>query len=113
MCHLMRRTAALLTTASSRRQYTKADQRVNQRPLWTKIVNGKDTHFLYRSSRDGCWSMSCKEESVAKNMREIKTKSASELPTQEGVVWQYYDGKTWQDDDAMACTEVLTGALLT
>ena len=86
--------------------YRRAEQRAHGYPLYSKEAGG-ETHWLYRSGDVvGIWCVADAEANIAKNVGYINTKSAAHLPTQEGVVWRYYDGGSWNDDSAMACTEV-------
>ena len=86
--------------------YRRAEQRAHGYPLYSKEADG-ETHWLYRSGGGtGNWCVAPAEEHIAGNAGYINTKSAADLPTQEGVVWRYSDGGSWNDDSAMACTEV-------
>ena len=85
--------------------YRRAEQRAHGYPLYLKEAGG-ETHWLYRNGGAGNWCVVDAEANIAKNFGFISTKSAADLPTQEGVVWRYYDGGSWNDDSAMACTEV-------
>ena len=85
--------------------YSLAEQTAHGYPRFTKEEGGTK-HHLYRSSKTGRWMAVVGEESIAKNMGSITTKAAAELPTSEGVEWQYYDGSKWVDDGALQCCEV-------
>ena len=83
----------------------------NGAPLYTKSLAGDggaavEKHFLYRSSINGKWLVTDKESDIAKNRRGIESSTSSDLPSESGLTWQYYDGSEWPDDPNMRCTEV-------
>ena len=90
--------------------YSLAEQTAHGYPRFTKEEGGTK-HHLYRSSKTGRWVAVEGEENIAKNLGLITTKAAAELPTSEGVEWQYddgskWDGSKWVDDAALQCCEV-------
>ena len=75
-------------------------------PVYTKKGRG-ETHHLYRAGAGedtGRWMVTWSEEKMTKNEGIIKSKSAAELPTQEGLTWQY--NINIRDDPSMVCTGV-------
>ena len=43
--------------------------------------------FLYRNGTTGCWMVASSEEQIKSNKGVLRTKSAAELPTQNGLKW--------------------------
>ena len=88
--------------------YSRTEKSVNGGyPVYTKKF-GMHTHHLYRAGAGedtGCWMVAESERYKTRNEGHIKSKSAAELPTQEGLEWQYAWGG-WKDDPSMVCTGV-------
>ena len=85
--------------------YRRAERLAHGYPVYQLVKDGKTTHFLYRASDDKCWTGTDSEGGIAMNRGAITMKEPGDLPTCDGV-WQYLDRGSWQDDSAMACTEV-------
>ena len=85
--------------------FKRTDKTVHGYPAFTKTEDGV-THYLFRSSDDGRWAVTDDEKHIAKNFGWIVSKDAAELPTQEGLEWQYWNNGSFKDDSAITCTEV-------
>ena len=85
--------------------FERTDKTVHGYPAFTKTEDGV-THYLYRTSDDGHWIVTDDEKNIARNAGWIMSKDAAELPTQEGLEWQYADNGSRMDDSAITCTEV-------
>ena len=66
--------------------------------------------FLYRNGTTGCWVVAENSGQMNTNKGFLRTKSAAELPTQDGIKWQYQSSSnfravtgTWRDDSAIVC----------
>ena len=98
--------------------YSRTEKSVNGGyPVYTKkgkvFVDGQwrdGTHYLYRAGAGedtGRWMVTNSEYDMTKNEGYIKSKSAAELPTQEGLQWEYESMVWgWKDDPSMVCTGV-------
>ena len=84
--------------------------------LYTKQGPGGTTLYLYRAASTGCWMATATKAHMDRGKGILRSKSAADLPTQEGLKWQYYSSGTfaavtgaWRDDDAMVCTPLEQG----
>ena len=85
--------------------FERTDKMVHGYPAFTKTEDGV-THYLYRTSDVGDWMVTTDEKGIARNTGGIGSKDAAELPTQEGLEWQYSNNGSFKDDSAITCTEV-------
>ena len=78
----------------------------NGYPVFTMTTEGGQAFFLNRAGDgSGNWFLTDHEHNIGRNRGLIMSKSASELPTEGGIIWQYsHNG--WHDDNAIVCTEV-------
>ena len=89
--------------------YRRTEQRVHGYPLQVFEGGGRRDPLALSVRRrrgvlvcDGCGGGHRPEQGLHQD--QVRRRP---LPTQEeGVVWQYWDGSSWNDDSAMACTEV-------
>ena len=91
------------------REYNRRSDNVNGYPSFSItdiFVNG----FLYRNGTTGCWMVAEVFDQMNTNKGYLRTKSAAELPTQDGLTWQYQSSSrlravtgTWKDDSAIVC----------
>ena len=82
--------------------YRLAAERVFCYPSYTK-VEGEKTHYLYHAGDgSGLWWITDRKDRIAQNSGTIKSASAAELPTQEGLQWKVRD----KSDDAIACIDL-------
>ena len=85
--------------------YHLAAEPVHEYPSYTKEGEGGETHTLYRGGPQdgdhGRWMVVDKESRIAGNYSGIKSASAAELPTQEGLQWKVVD----ELDHAIVCTD--------
>ena len=84
--------------------YKMEEERVNEYPLYKKA---KEDHYIYRHT-DGEWMVTDSRADVDKGSGAIVTQGPAQLPTSEGVTWQYWDGKKKKDvpDDAISAIDV-------
>ena len=79
--------------------------KANGAPRFDRRLAGGGVQFLFRGSH-GLWVVTPDESHIAKGAGAITSSRASDLPTQAGVGWQASDGKAFQDDPNLRCTEV-------
>ena len=89
------------------REYNRRSDNVNGYPSFSIR---ESYGFLYRNGTTGCWMVASSEEQIKSNKGVLRTKSAAELPTQNGITWQYLSSSriravtgTWKDDNAIVC----------
>ena len=85
--------------------YERSEKTAHGAPVFLKKA-GDTTYYMYRYT-DGKWMATNDQTNFATGYRSIGLSKASDLPSEAGLSWTYWDGKTWQDDDpAMTCTAV-------
>ena len=86
-------------------EYKMEEERVNEYPLYKKA---EEDHYIYRITKSGKWMVTGSRASVDKGAGSIMTQGPAQLPTSEGVTWQYWDGKKKKDvpDDAISANDV-------
>ena len=75
-------------------------------PLFIKPKDGetgKGPWTLYKSHKFSCWAIGEGERIIERNARGVKSSKESELPSEEGLRWCWYDGE-WHDDPGMTCS---------
>ena len=77
------------------------EERVNEYPLYKKA---KEDHYIYRDT-SGNWIVLNGREGVDEDAGDIATQGPAQLPTSEGVTWEYYDS-FWVPDDAISAIDV-------
>ena len=89
------------------REYNRRSDNVNGYPSFSVVEN---YYFLYRNEKNGCWMVAAYSDEMNNNKGYLRTKSAAELPTQDGLTWQYQSSSrlravtgTWKDDSAIVC----------
>ena len=83
-------------------EYKMEEERVNEYPLYKKA---KEDHYIFRSE-GGRWVVTNSRADVDKGGGSIATQGRAQLPTSEGVTWEYYDGSKWAPDDAISAIDV-------
>ena len=78
--------------------------KANGAPRFVRRLAGGGAQYLFRSSI-GAWMVTDDESNIAKNRGQLLSSRASDLPSEAGLGWQYYD-KDWPDDPNLTCTEV-------
>ena len=80
-------------------------ENVNGHPAY--LTNG---HCLYRNGTTGCWTVADGDDQMKSNKGILRSTAAAELPTQDGLQWQYQSDSrfravtgTWKDDAAIVC----------
>ena len=81
------------------------EERVNEYPLYKKA---EEDHYIFRIKSNGKWMVTNSRANVDKGAGYIVTQGAAQLPTSEGVTWQYWDGEKEEDvpDDAISAIDV-------
>ena len=79
--------------------------KANGAPRFVRRLAGGGAQYLYRSSKTGKWMVTDDESDIAKNLGQLLSSRASDLPSEAGLGWQYHD-KDWHDDPNLTCTEV-------
>ena len=89
------------------REYNRRSDNVNGYPSFSIR---ESFGFLYRNGTTGCWMVAEVFDQMNTNKGYLRTKSAAELPTQDGLTWQYQSSSrlravtgTWRDDRAIVC----------
>ena len=89
------------------REYNRRSDNVNGYP---SFCMDEYYGFLYRNGKTGCWMVAEEPDQMNNNKGYLRTKSAAELPTQDGLTWQYQSSSrlravtgTWKDDSAIVC----------
>ena len=79
-------------------EYKMEEERANEYPLYKKA---HEDHYIYRTKKGGNWVVADDRAHVDEGVGYIETQGPAQLPTSEGVSWQYYDGKKdkWVPDD--------------
>ena len=80
--------------------------KANGAPRFVRRLAGGGAQYLYRGSKSGKWIVTNDESDIAKNLGQLLSSRASDLPSEAGLGWQYGDGKNWPDDPNLTCTEV-------
>mmetsp|Transcript_9816 Transcript_9816/g.25224 ORF Transcript_9816/g.25224 Transcript_9816/m.25224 type:complete len:128 (-) Transcript_9816:13-396(-) len=85
-------------------EYKMEEERVNEYPLYKKA---KEDHYIYRGE-GGEWAVTDSRADVDEGGCSIMTQEPAQLPTSEGVTWQYWDGEKEEDvpDDAISAIDV-------
>ena len=87
--------------------YHLADEGWHGYPSYTTNVEGQRKSYLFRAGggdNEGKWCVTDDKDKIAKNKGTIKSASAAELPTQEGLQWKV--GRQRDLDDAIVCTDL-------
>ena len=80
------------------------EERVNEYPLYKKA---EEDHYIYRN-KSGTWAVAEERAHVDGDLGWINTQGLSQLPTSEGVTWEYHvDWKDeWVPDDTISAIDV-------
>ena len=84
-------------------EYKMEEERVNEYPLYKKA---EEDHYIFHSNFSGKWVVTDERAGVDENAGCIETQGPAQLPTSEGVTWQYWDGKKWVPDDTISAIDV-------
>ena len=85
------------------REYNRRSDNVNGYP---SFCISEYYGFLYRNGKTGCWMVANLPSEMNTNEGVLRSKSAAELPTQDGLQWQYHATvglRLWKDDRAIVC----------
>ena len=84
--------------------YHLADEGWHGYPSYATNVEGERKSYLYRAGggdHEGKWCVTDDKDNIAQNVGAIRSASAAELPTQEGLRWEV----DYDIDDAIACID--------
>ena len=85
--------------------YERSEKTAHGAPVFLKKA-GVKTYYLFRNS-NAVWMATDDEEGIATGVRAIEASKPSDLPSEAGLSWKYYDGKAWQNDNPdTTCAEV-------
>ena len=85
--------------------YERSEKTAHGAPVFVKKA-GTKTHYLFRWT-DGTWMGTDDEKDFAVGTCGIESSKPSDLPSEAGLSWKYYDGKAWQNDNPdTTCAEV-------
>ena len=86
--------------------YECSEKTAHGAPVFVK-KGGTKTHYLFRWT-DGTWGGTNDEKHFAEGLCGIDLLKPSDLPSEAGLSWTYWDGKAkaMVDDPSMTCTAV-------
>ena len=84
--------------------YERSEKTAHGAPVFVKEAGDK-THYLFRYS-DRIWKATDNEKYFATGQGFIQSSKPSDLPSDTGLSWTYWDGKAMVDDPIMNCTTV-------
>ena len=86
--------------------YERSEKTAHGAPVFLKKAGDK-THYLFRFS-DAVWMATHDEEDIDTGEGAIEASKASDLPSEAGLSWTYWDGEAeaMMDDPTMTCTAV-------
>ena len=81
-----------------------AQRKANGAPVFVKRLEGGGQHFLYRDSH-GKWAAADEESHLAKDMGWLASSEVADLPSEEGLRWNCYEGE-WMNEPGVSCCPV-------
>ena len=86
--------------------YERSEKTAHGAPVFVKKA-GDETYYLFRYS-NAVWMATHYEEDIAMGEGAIEASKPSDLPSEAGLSWTYWDGKAkaMVDDPTMTCTAV-------
>ena len=86
--------------------YERSEKTAHGAPVFVKKA-GDETYYLFRHS-NAVWMATDGEKDIATGASAIKASKPSDLPSEAGLSWTYWDGKAeaMVDDPTMTCTAV-------
>ena len=84
--------------------YERSEKMNYDAPIYVKLDADGDKRYLYRTDI-GKWAVTQNEESIAKDYGLLVSSRATDLPTEVGLAWHYYDAQR-MNETSIKCTEV-------
>ena len=90
--------------------YERSEKTAHGAPMFVKKA-GDETYYLFRNS-NAVWMATHYEEDIPTG-GDIEASKPSDLPSEAGLSWTYWDGKAeaMVDDPTMTCTAVRSASM--